>query len=118
MAMTAVARSAAARQPPWRDLNQPAFTEPVAVHSAESGAAQRSNWAVGLELEEVKVGQVASRSFARTESAPALGVIRAFNRTKRGNQGAMLQAFDAAAYVMTVSALVRHDLASRGKVHT
>lgn len=33
MAMAAVAKPAAARQPPWRDTNQPAFTEPGAVRS-------------------------------------------------------------------------------------
>ncbi|MDE2253695.1 MAG: hypothetical protein KGL42_05445 [Betaproteobacteria bacterium] len=74
---------------------------------ADSAIIQRTAWLKALPVDAIAVADAAPRRFARANPGPAAGALRAGDRIQRGHVGGMLQAFDAAAYVMTLSILIR-----------
>lgn len=77
------------------------------ARGTDSAIIQRNAWLKELQIDGVTVADASPRRFTRAKPAPAAGALRAGDGTPRGHSGGMLQALDAASYVMTLSILIR-----------
>lgn len=75
--------------------------------SAMDAQAQRMHWVQALQLQNHRVATASPRRFVRGGPNLTAGTLRADDGSGKGQPGGLLKALDAAAYVMTVSVLLR-----------